>query len=291
MAYRTRSWNFPHEVGKEKKTLAKIDQARTLYFLNDEYAYGELGNALHYIQDKWVDNASILTEASLFDDNGLLEHLEELVLYEQIRAQYRQIAKNLIDIKNSGIEAWFDHSWGIWHKDYASCVFVFADIVELMLPTLEPNIDQTRRKQVLLEYVNSKRFENATREGFLASIITNFLYPKLSGYPAAMYSLASMNPPLDDKATKAINLNIVYKLCLELARHTLSPSSIFKFEDDWSVKAEKAKHFLCLIIPEYHELIKLITLTIQKRNNRFFDEGRISSRNSTAKPYFSSKPN
>ncbi len=66
----------------------------------------------------------------------------------------------LLYTKNSGIESWFDHSWGIWHRDYAGCVHVFVDIIELMLPTLQPDVSITGNKEKLKSYINSEAFKH-----------------------------------------------------------------------------------------------------------------------------------
>ena len=57
--------DFPHDFGKNAKLLHKLDAARDLYHLKDEYAYGELGNVLHYIQDKWVGNSADSNQAEI----------------------------------------------------------------------------------------------------------------------------------------------------------------------------------------------------------------------------------
>jgi hypothetical protein len=123
------------------------------------------------------------------------------------------LANMLLFTKNSGIESWFDHSWGIWHRDYPSCIYVFADILKLMLPTLQPNPSITGNKETLKAYVKSETFKNATQNGFFASVLTNFVYPKLAGYAAAVYSLASISPPADNSSS-VVDLNI----SLEIAR-------------------------------------------------------------------------
>lgn len=46
--------DFPRDRGKSAKLLSKLDEARELYHFNDEYSYGELANALHYLQVSWV---------------------------------------------------------------------------------------------------------------------------------------------------------------------------------------------------------------------------------------------
>jgi hypothetical protein len=267
--------DFPHEGGKDKRILSLINEARDLYFLNDEFAFGKLGNALHYIEDKWVRNGSNCDERIL-NFESVLKSVDTLAIAEESKSLYKSMVKNLSIVKNCGVEAWFDHNWGIWHRDYASCVYVFADIIEMMLPSLAPNLDYENNQQELQDYFNSKTFEKATKEGFLSSLITNYLYPKLSGYSAAIYCLATVEPPATTELTNDVNLSIASILCLEISRYTLMPTSVFKFEDSWTNGRQKEKQIsLAMVIPEYHTLIPRPVTEIQReRNLYFYEEGR-----------------
>jgi hypothetical protein len=269
--------DFPHKTGKDQKILSKIDVARTLFLQNDEYAYGELGNALHYIQDKWVSDESSRGEVALIvSDDLFLESIKQSSLPDEAIEEYLKVADALLTVKNRGIESWFNHSWGIWHKDYASCIYVFTDVVELMLPTLQPDNSIRADSERLKEYVRSKAFENAIKKGFFASVMTNFLYPKLTGYPAAMYFLALLSPPASH-GNKKVFFNIVYRLSLEIARNTLVASEFFKFQDSWTHRTETNKQSsLASIVPQYHVLIpKPLDEVQQQRRLGFCDENRL----------------
>jgi hypothetical protein len=250
--------DFPHATGHNSKILSKIDTARTLFLQNDEYSYGELANALHYIRDKWTHNPEVETEiAAILDDAQFLKSVEHLNLPKKVTEEYIGIANMLLFTKNSGIESWFDHSWGIWHRDYSSCIYAFTDILELMLPTLQPDAAITNNKINLKVYVKSETFKKATQNGFFASILTNFVYPKLAGYAAAVYSLASINPP-ENSSNTIVELNIAYRLSLEIARYTLLPPDQFKFSDNWTngMKDKNGESMpLKFVLPQYHVLI------------------------------------
>jgi hypothetical protein len=267
--------DFPHAVGKNKKLLNLIETARTSYMENDEYAYGELGNALHYIQDKWVSDSLSEEEHDLMVDDGqFLEAIKSSTISEKEIEEYLEFANSLLTVKNHGIESWFDHSWGIWHKDYSSCVYLFADIVEMMLPTLQPNSSITGNLENFKKYVQTESFNKATREGFLSSVMTNFLYPKLAGYPAAMYVLALFSPPSKLDIAK-INLNMVYRLSLEITRYTLSPPELFQYQDSWTHKMENKQMSLTYVAPQYHVLIpKPVSEVQEERRLSFYDETR-----------------
>ena len=266
--------DFPHATGHNSKILSKIDMARTLFLQNDEYSYGELANALHYIRDKWTHNPEAETEeVTIFDDNQFLKSVEELNIPKKAAEEYMSLANMLLFTKNSGIESWFDHSWGIWHRDYSSCIYVFADILELMLPTLQPDTSITGNKENLKAYVKSETFKNATQNGFFASVLTNFVYPKLTGYAAAVYSLASISPPADN-SNAVLNLNIAYRLSLEIARYTLMPTEQFKYSDSWTTgKKDKngARMSLTYVLPQYHVLIPKPEDEVHKERLLHFD--------------------
>jgi len=194
---------------------------------------------------------------------------------DETATEYLSIANTLLTTKNTGIESWFNHSWGIWHRDYASCIYVFADIVELMLPTLQPDTSITGNEKNLRTYVRSEAFRKATQEGFYASVITNFLYPKTSGYSAAIYCLASISPP-SGNGNPAVDLNISYRLSLEIARYTLSPPEWFKFRDNWTDRItdqNSKRNQLTYIVPQYHVLITEDSEKVhEERHLRFNDE-------------------
>jgi hypothetical protein len=268
--------DFPHKTGKNRKILQKIDEARQLFFLNDEYAYGELGNALHYIQDKWVDDVKIGNETNLTtDDNAFTEEIEQAQIPENLKQEYLNIANILLRIKNNGIDSWFNHQWGIWHIDYASCVYVFADIVEMMLPTLQPDPVVTSDKAKLKQYVQSEAFKHATKEGFLASLIINYLDPKIQGYTAAMFTLSLIEPPTN-QSNSEINLHIVYRLSQEIARYTLAKPEQFRCQDNWTHKTNTQQVKLGLLKPQYLTLIPRPVNEVHKeRLSSFFAEKQI----------------
>ena len=265
--------DFPHKTGKNSKILQKIDESRQLFFLNDEYAYGELGNALHYIQDKWVDDDKIANETNLTtDDTAFIEKIKHTQMPENLKQEYLDIANMLLGVKNNGIDSWFNYQWGIWHIDYASCVYVFADIVEMMLPTLQPDTTVATDKTKLKQYVQSEAFIQATKEGFLASLITNYLEPKIQGYTAAIFTLSLIKPPTN-QSNSEINLQIAYRLSQEIARYTLAKPEQFKHQDNWTHKTNTQRVKIGLLKPQYLTLIQQPINEVHKeRLTGLFDE-------------------
>jgi hypothetical protein len=267
--------DFPHATGHNSKILSKIDKARTLFLQNDEYSYGELANSLHYIRDKWTHTPEAETEqVIILDDSQFLKSVEELNIPKKAAEEYMSLANMLLFTKKSGIESWFDHSWGIWHRDYSSCIYIFADILELMLPTLQPDVSITGNKENLKAYVKSETFRNATQNGFFASVLTNFVYPKLAGYAAAVYSLASISPPADF-SNSVVDLNIAYRISMEIARYTLMPTEQFKYSDSWTngMKDKNgARMPLNYVLQQYHVLIPKPQDEVHKERLLRFDD-------------------
>jgi hypothetical protein len=98
--------DFPHATGHNSKILGKIDTARNLFLQNDEYSYGELANALHYIRDKWTHNPEVeIEQVIIFDDEQFLKSVEQLNIPKKVAEEYISLANMLLFTKNSGIES------------------------------------------------------------------------------------------------------------------------------------------------------------------------------------------
>ncbi len=268
--------NFPHATGKNGIILQKIGKARTFFLENYDECYGELGNALHYIQDKWVSEQTKDEESVVFLDDEIFQRsVAKLSTAKQAMKDYLRIANSLLAVKKKGLDSWFNHSWGFWHRDYASCVFVFTDILELMLPTLKPNFSVTTKKEDVELFVKSDDFKKCAGDAFAVSIRNNFLKPKLAGYPAAVYSLAMTEPPADNRDS-TMDLNIAYRLSLEIARHNLLQPEQFKSIDDWTIRKKIGEKPINLawILPQYHVLIPKPVEVVQAERNMIFEEER-----------------
>jgi hypothetical protein len=88
-----------------------------------------------------------------------------------------------------------------------------------------------------------------------------------------MYSLASINPPAN-YSNSVIDLNIAYRLSLEVARYTLLPPEQFKFCDSWTngIKNKNGERIpLKYILPQYHVLIPKPEDAVHKERLKRFD--------------------
>lgn len=270
------SWgNFPHEKGKDRSILSKIDAARNLFLLNDIYCYGELGNAFHYMQDKWTHKITSEDKIVILDDDTLFrQNIIETTMPKETTEEYLRIADFLAILRSRGIEAVFEHDWGVWHVDYPSCIYVFTDILELMIPTICPEIVQTKNMEDLEKYVKTAAFSKAVKVGFLFSIKNNFLTPKVSGYPAAVFILATTEPPPNRRNANA-DLNIAYRLSMEIARITLKPPELLKYSDIWnqnSLNEKNQQYRLTSVLPQYHSLIRKPIKEVQEERTKQFEQ-------------------
>ncbi len=269
--------DFPHQTGKEKKIMYKIEIARTRFHENDDECYGQLGNALHYIQDKWCNNQALDEKSvTILDDKSFLQSISQLATSEKTKANYLLTANTLATIKTKGIESWFNHSWAYWHKDFASCIYVFADILEMQLPNLNPEVSMNYSREKLITYVKSEAFEKSIKDAFVFSVMNNFVRPKLSGYSAAMYALASIESPSSFRDCK-IDFNIAYRLSLEISRYTLLPDDQFEFADSWTHRDQgNKKPGLTFVLPKYHVLITRPMLEVQDERSANFEKERMN---------------
>ncbi len=270
------SWgNFPHEKGKDRSILSKIDAARNLFLLNDIYCYGELGNALHYLQDKWTHQITAVDKIELIEDDTLFpQTIIETNMPKKTVEEYLRIADFLALIKSRGIESVFEHDWGVWQVDYPSCIYLFADILELMMPTICPEVAQTKNMENWGKYVESPAFSKAVKDGFFYSVKTNFLIPKLSGYPAAVFCLVTTEPPYRGRNAN-IDLNIAYRLSREIAKITLKPAKLLKYDDAWNQKnlhTNNHQYRLTSVTSQYHILIKRPVKEVQDERAKEFNQ-------------------
>jgi hypothetical protein len=138
-----------------------------------------------------------------------------------------------------------------------------------MMPTICPEIAQTKKGENLEKYVKSVAFSKAVKDGFFYSVKTNFLSPKVSGYPAAVFSLATTEPLSNGRNANA-DLNIVYRLSMEISRITLKPPEQLKYSDDWNQKNLDGKNHqyrLTSVLPQYHSLIRRPVKEVQEERS------------------------
>jgi hypothetical protein len=101
--------DFPHHVGKDRKILGKLDEARTLFLLKDEYSYGEVANALHYVRDKWTRTKEGEEEGTVgMRDEEFMQSVQRLNLPRETKEEYLGVAESS-NCKNLGIESLLNH--------------------------------------------------------------------------------------------------------------------------------------------------------------------------------------
>ncbi len=143
-----------------------------------------------------------------------------------------------------------------------------------MIPTICPEIVQTKNMEDLEKYVKTAAFSKAVKVGFLFSIKNNFLTPKVSGYPAAVFILATTEPPPNRRNANA-DLNIAYRLSMEIARITLKPPELLKYSDIWnqnSLNEKNQQYRLTSVLPQYHSLIRKPIKEVQEERTKQFEQ-------------------
>jgi len=268
--------DFPHATGKDGKILYHLDNARALFLENDDNCYSELGNVLHYIQDKWCSTSETEKKVSIISDELLLDYINRSEIPDDSRKCWLETINVLKQIREKGIESWFNHSWGFFNKNFSNCVFIFTDVLENMLPTMKPEIPLGDTEKIKI-YIQSEAFKASISDGLIYSIKNNFLKPKISGYPGAMSMLVLINPP-PQSLDVIINVNVAFRLSMEIARLTLSKAEYFKFVDDWTQRGEfvGGKIGLTYVMPNLLVLIrKPVGQVYKERKARFEEEVRL----------------
>ena len=84
--------------------------------------------------------------------------------------------------------------------------------------------------------------------------------------------MASFSPPVGYRGGD-VDLEIAYRLSLEIAKYTLMPSEGFRHQDGWTDKLtrEKEKPKLAYVLPWYHVLVPKPADEVRKERLLVFD--------------------
>jgi len=191
------SWaNFPHHEGKEHEIAKNILEARKLYVQNDDECFASLGNALHYIQDRWTMRPRLsdkhtkweesINLAPILDDSQLENEIKQALLPTKAEKAYlsflEDLKKGLVSISDETSKQKWD---SLWKERFP---LFFSEEAPPYMPPYVPH--------QLLEFLVSP-----------------------SGVKVICYALQNRpttwsNPVLD--------LNFAYRICLEVARNVFS---------------------------------------------------------------------
>jgi len=178
------SWaDFPHHKGKDYEIIQGILKARRLFLQGDDECFSTLGNALHYIEDRWTMRPRLedkhtrweymINSAPLLDD----QQLEE------------QIKKTMFPTK----------------AEQAYLVFLDA----LKKGVFHPSISEEKVVAHLLGYYETwVDVDGKWTRGFKG------LGARVVGYALQDRPTTWSSPILD--------FNIAYRICLEVARNVFS---------------------------------------------------------------------
>jgi len=198
------SWaNFPHHEGKECEIAANILVARKLYVQDDDECFARLGNALHYIQDRWTMRPRLsdkhtkweesINLAPILDDSQLENAIKQALLPTKAEKAYlsflEDIAKGLVIIPNEALKQKWE-SAGFYYIENIPC---------LPKPPYE------------LPF----------------KISSEYLRP----FGAKVICYALQNRPTT-WSTPTLDLNVAYRICLEVARNVFSQEHE---KEEWTV--------------------------------------------------------
>lgn len=113
------SWaNFPHHEGKEYEIAKNILGARKLYIQNDDECFAHMGNALHYIEDRWTMRPRLsdkhtkweesINQAPILDDSQLENVIRGALLPKKAEKAYlsflEDLKKGLVSILDEALK-------------------------------------------------------------------------------------------------------------------------------------------------------------------------------------------
>lgn len=243
------SWaDFPHHSGKDMEISRKLASARNMFLKDDDECYVELGIALHYLEDRWTlrprlaekhtDWENQIDISPLLDDLALLKSVDESAIPQKAIDQYKMLFDSLIKIRKEGIESVFDPEWGFW-LDYDTCIGMLVGTLEqINLEMIKRNVlpHQCADKsfcricnQKLLDFYNQEGHDSGMRK----YVDANFVVPVVSGYQAAILWLAKWDRE-STWSTPIIDINIAYRICMEISRYTLTAPKDLKVETEWN---------------------------------------------------------
>ncbi len=259
------SWgDFPHHTRKDNEILKRIANSRNMFLAGDDECYSELGIGLHYLQDRWTLRPRTadthtrweiaIAQSPLLDDLHLIENLKQSDLPIKAIDEYTKLYNLLIRIKNNGIQSVYDFSYAYWKK---------LDGISTSLTMLKFEADSRKRE-----------------ERVDALIEEEYLKPGIEGCQAALIQFILTNRP-SSWSNPILDLNIAYRMSLEVARYTLIAVKQLGKEDPWNIKShsENEKHVglvekLGFLALSQFELIPRPTVAEKKMRKEYFDRAK-----------------
>jgi hypothetical protein len=215
--------NFPHHSEKETSIARRILEARRRFVHSDDECYHDLGIALHYIEDKWTTRLrpmdkhgqweASINEQLIIDDRAFREEIGRTILPTKVEQNYLKLLDDMAE-------------------NIAAAVLDWRNI---RAPTHRPR--WTRKMRVGYSRGGSyySAVARARRRSSDDSQIGEIVKPTVVPCGTTEYGTRVINYALQDRPTAwsspAIDLNFAYRVCLRVARTTLS---LEEDKDDWT---------------------------------------------------------
>jgi len=215
--------NYPHHSEKETSIARWILEARKRFIDGDDECYHDLGIALHYIEDKWTTRLrpldkhgqweASINEQPIIDDWELREEISKTVLPTKVEQSYLK----LLDDMAENIEA------------------PVLDWRNIRAPTHRPSWARKMRVGYFRGGSYYSSVARARRRSPDDIQIGQIVKPTVVPSRTTEYGAKVINYALQDRPTAwsspAIDLNFAYRVCLRVARTTLS---LEEDKDDWT---------------------------------------------------------
>jgi hypothetical protein len=215
--------NFPHHSEKETSIARRILEARRRFIHGDDECYHDLGVALHYIEDKWTTRLrpmdkhtqweASINEQFIIDDRELREEISKTVLPTKVEQNYLKLLDDMA-------------------KDIAGQVLDWRSI---RVPTYRRSSTNKMRAGYFRGSSYYSAVARARRRSSDDSQIGQIARPTIVPSGTSEYGAKVINYALQDRPTAwsspAIDLNFAYRVCLRVARTTLS---LEEDKDDWT---------------------------------------------------------
>ena len=216
---------FPHHKGKEDVIFADIIDARALFLNNDDEAFVKLGEACHFIADKWTLKPRIdvkhfqyedsIESCSFQDDSQFTQEIEQSVIPSKSKVYYKDLTnaiKELLVFKDFTVkkalitELVEKKEKELRSKQESFLNTYFEKNMAQVMQDLMSNLCETEdRRHTLREYPN---------ECIPFPLISHLAWVSREGTEAEKYS------------TPAIDLNISLRLSLAASCFVLSKKDV-----------------------------------------------------------------
>ena len=216
--------NFPHHSEKETSIARRILEARRRFIDGDDECYHDLGVAFHYIEDRWTTRLrpldkhgqweASINEQLIIDDRELRDEISKTVLPTKVEQNYLKLLDDMA-------------------KDIAATVLDWRSIrVPINRPSWarKMRIGYFRGGSYYSAVARARR--RSSDDSLVGQIARPTVFPRgTSEYGAIVINYALQSRP-STWSSPTIDLNFAYRVCLRVARTTMS---LEEDKKDWTL--------------------------------------------------------